>query len=845
MANNKVKHYRTDVAGRKPEAKNMLDGEIAINLADKKIFTKFGDAVINIGNGADAVVEGGQTFTDKIKASDIESDSNLTLKNLDKSDIVFADEHGKAKSRISSPAQTDAKGELRVTVAKGKATGENSDFVLNGNGQLSLPASPVAPDSATRKDYVDSEISKVQTGSSADLTKLEQKVDDNDAAINTRVDNLNSKVDQNDTAINTKVDQNDTAINTKVDNLNSKVDANKADADSKIKAVNDRLTVDNQTLTDMINAKVSKSGDTMTGKLTVPDIKTNKIVISTTTETNLGDNSITLGDSDTGLKWVKDGHIQFWTDYQSAFDIDKGQTLFNRPVTLRHRNNNNVDDPVLDRTAFLTIETNRDGGSNPSYLGHFENGRMSHYLRGKGQTHILTESGMTVAGESYIQNQMNFNTPYGVYDINSMPTWSGAEQQINYLRRTRAHNSAVWWHETVIANHEDPRLTNSISWFTGGGRDVWLQSMKHNGDMNFAGRLSVYGDGNAIQLNSKSDSSSYIAGNLDGRTNAWIVGKTDANNALVIENNMYNDVGKKTTLIFGDAQLHTTVGGNSILKAYNNRLEVDGTRWAATNSHALTDQWKQPSPISINMGSVPGNSDYYPAIEQRSVASGAGMNTTVQLGTLREANGYGKGIIRVGEHSFEPGRAKHATYSFDIEGKFTSGRILATDKILVGGGTGAGLAGPSITLGDSDTGFKQSGDGVLESYSNSKRTWQATSTQVYFDVPISAAKVTDRSDIRLKSNLEVIPDALSKVSQLTGYTYDIKRRPEDEESVRDAGLIAQDIQKVLPEAVITDTATDMLSVCSASVNSLLVNAIKELSADLKETKARLAELEAK
>lgn len=254
MANNKVKHYRTDVAGRKPEAKNMLDGEIAINLADKKIFTKFGDAVINIGNGADAVVEGGQTFTGKIKASDIESDSNLTLKNLDKSDIVFADEHGKAKARISSPAQTDAKGELRVTVAKGKATGESSDFVLNGNGQLSLPAAPVAPESATRKDYVDSEISKVQTGSSADLTKLEQKVDANDAAINTRVDNLNSKVDQNDAAINTKVD------------------ANKADADEKIKAVNDRLTVDNQTLTNMINEKVSKSGDTMTGNLTVPSV---------------------------------------------------------------------------------------------------------------------------------------------------------------------------------------------------------------------------------------------------------------------------------------------------------------------------------------------------------------------------------------------------------------------------------------------------------------------------------------------------------------------------------------------------------------------------------------------
>ncbi|WLW41214.1 hypothetical protein LPEKDOOE_00129 [Salmonella phage KKP 3953] len=64
---------------------------------------------------------------------------------------------------------------------------------------------------------------------------------------------------------------------------------------------------------------------------------------------------------------------------------------------------------------------------------------------------------------------------------------------------------------------------------------------------------------------------------------------------------------------------------------------------------------------------------------------------------------------------------------------------------------------------------------------------------------------TTTSDIRLKANLEEIPDSLYKLSQIKGYTY-YKRNTLDESKHSyyqiEAGIISQDVETVLPEAVI-------------------------------------------
>lgn len=89
------------------------------------------------------------------------------------------------------------------------------------------------------------------------------------------------------------------------------------------------------------------------------------------------------------------------------------------------------------------------------------------------------------------------------------------------------------------------------------------------------------------------------------------------------------------------------------------------------------------------------------------------------------------------------------------------------------------------------------------------------------------------SDRKLKDNLVVIENALDKVDALTGYVYnrvDLNRKQ--------TGLLAQDVEAVLPEAVLTsDDGT--LGVAYGNMLGLIVQAIKELRAEVKDIKNQL------
>lgn len=82
------------------------------------------------------------------------------------------------------------------------------------------------------------------------------------------------------------------------------------------------------------------------------------------------------------------------------------------------------------------------------------------------------------------------------------------------------------------------------------------------------------------------------------------------------------------------------------------------------------------------------------------------------------------------------------------------------------------------------------------------------------------------SDRRLKSNLEKIDSALDKVSKLAAYTYD-KQGVDG----RQAGVIAQDVEKVLPEAV-RENDEGYKTVDYSALTALLINAINELRGEI-------------
>ena len=108
----------------------------------------------------------------------------------------------------------------------------------------------------------------------------------------------------------------------------------------------------------------------------------------------------------------------------------------------------------------------------------------------------------------------------------------------------------------------------------------------------------------------------------------------------------------------------------------------------------------------------------------------------------------------------------------------------------------------------------------------------------------STGNVTAYSDIRAKSNLEVINSPINKVSQLTGYTYEMISPPDLTTKItpRYTGIVAQDLEKVLPEAVHKDKYGNY-SVAYGNMAGLFVEAIKDLSLENKELKKSVFTLE--
>jgi hypothetical protein len=101
------------------------------------------------------------------------------------------------------------------------------------------------------------------------------------------------------------------------------------------------------------------------------------------------------------------------------------------------------------------------------------------------------------------------------------------------------------------------------------------------------------------------------------------------------------------------------------------------------------------------------------------------------------------------------------------------------------------------------------------------------------------------SDIRLKENIETIPNALEKIKSLTGVTFNYKK-----DGSRSTGVIAQEVQKVLPE-VIYETSevgrseeqdSSFLAVRYGQMMGLAIEAIKDLSNEIDELKNEIKEL---
>lgn len=94
----------------------------------------------------------------------------------------------------------------------------------------------------------------------------------------------------------------------------------------------------------------------------------------------------------------------------------------------------------------------------------------------------------------------------------------------------------------------------------------------------------------------------------------------------------------------------------------------------------------------------------------------------------------------------------------------------------------------------------------------------------------AAGNVSAYSDLKLKTDISTIDNALDKVSKMRGVMYTRKDNGE-----RNTGVIAQEMQEVLPEVV---KEGETLSVAYGNIVGVLIEAIKELKAEIEQLKGK-------
>ena len=201
-----------------------------------------------------------------------------------------------------------------------------------------------------------------------------------------------------------------------------------------------------------------------------------------------------------------------------------------------------------------------------------------------------------------------------------------------------------------------------------------------------------------------------------------------------------------------------------------------------------------------------------------------GGNAANVTGTVAVANG-GTGSTTLTANNVLLG---NGTSALQVVAPGTSGNVLTSNgttwvsSAASGGGatiTPTTTTGTYYVIGTTST----SGSLSVASISNTNVVSYNANTGA-----LSAVSMVSSSDERLKDNINVIVDALPKVEALRGVSY-------FRNGLREIGVIAQEVEKIIPEVV--QTGEDgYKTVAYGNIVGLLIEAVKELSNEVNRLK---------
>ena len=360
------------------------------------------------------------------------------------------------------------------------------------------------------------------------------------------------------------------------------------------------------------------------------------------------------------------------------------------------------------------------------------------------------------------------------------------------------------------------------------GNQLRIENITNNGPIRFVTRTNNGTAAFAMDVLANADVQVYgnliVSGNLDvvnSNENAIITGITPSynttNGALVVT----GGVGIGGNINVGGTQ--NTLSGN----VYVGNLIANGS---ANNGNVYANY--------VNAGTI-GNSG---AILYGTLNSFSATQTNItSLGTLTGLQVSGAAGFTGGSVTFNPTSSYKLSLGSVAHVQVSGGQAsqyLQTD----GNGNLSWQTIPTPVAGGGSAGqfaIYTSGTNLA---ANSSITFNGTTMAVTGAITATGditAFLT--SDKNLKTNITNISHALQKVNAINGVTYNWNEIAKGKDSTKtddsEAGVIAQELAEVLPQ-VVTQRGDGYLAVRYEKIIPLLIEAIKELAAEVEALKAR-------
>lgn len=278
----------------------------------------------------------------------------------------------------------------------------------------------------------------------------------------------------------------------------------------------------------------------------------------------------------------------------------------------------------------------------------------------------------------------------------------------------------------------------------------------------------------------------------------------------------------------------TTVAGSATAAANSATAASGSATTAGQKSTLATNEANRAKTEADRAATIAGALDPTYVLQRENHSGVQAINTITGLQTALDEKVVkvtGKGLSTNDYNATE--KAKVAAAMPAAGGTF-SGNVTIANATTVGAAgraglqLGAGTSGPAVMSfhnGGYAINFGLDTDNIIRlgGWSQGAGAYRWTCDSAGNST--NPGNVTAYSDARLKTNLRPIKDALAKLLSLQGLIY--TRTDTGQEQT---GILAQDLQKVLPQAVmIGEDENETLSVAYGNTLGLVVEAIREIS----------------